>query len=202
MKDRLVEASGFELLRVGVGNLDTGPRGRRLIEYLIDARQFIEAAWASGYGESDPYFDPDYRNIIGHGEDGQLSIVNHLSEPARGRAWALFEQRLISESFIQTVHFSWRSGWSEAWAWLRVKDRLWLFEKAQVRDFSQFPCGMAPFELAEDLAASAIGDALERFLAGDPAAVYPQQMQRDLDAVLLQRHLIEDSYHLNHCRFA
>lgn len=201
MKDRLVEASGFELLRVDVENLDTGPRGRRLIEHLIDARQFMEAAWDSGYGESDPYFDPDYRNIIGRGEDGRPSFVNHLSEPARRRALTLFEQRLIPGCVIETLHFSWRSGWSEAWAWLKVNDGLWLFEKAQVRNFGRFLCGMAPFELAEDLAASAIGDALERFLAGDPAAVRPNQIQCDLDAVLMQRHLIEDTFHLDHCRF-
>ncbi|MCZ7537875.1 MAG: DUF2726 domain-containing protein [Acidimicrobiia bacterium] len=202
MKDRLVEASGFELLRVGVENLDIGPRGRRLIEYLIDARQFMEAAWASSYAESDPYFDPDYRSIIGRGDDGRLTFVNHLSEPARRHAFALFEQHRIPGCVIESVHFSWRSGWSEAWAWLRVKDGLWLFEKAQVRNFGRFLCGMAPFELAEDLAASAVGDALERFLAGDPAAVHPTQMQRDLDAVLTQRHLIQDTFHLDHCRFA
>jgi very-short-patch-repair endonuclease len=201
-KDRLVEKSGFELLRVGVGHLDTGPRGRRLIEYLIDARQFIEAAWASGYGESDPYFDPDYRNIIGRGEDGRLSFVNHLSELARRRALSLRQRRVIPGGVIETLHFSWRSGWSEAWAWLRVKDDLWLFEKAQVRDFGRFLCGIAPFELAEDLAARAMGDALQRFLAGDPAAVRPREMQRDLDAILTQRDLIEDTIHLDHCRFA
>jgi hypothetical protein len=202
MKDRLVEASDFELLRIGVQHLDAGPRGRRLIEYLIDARQFMEAAWTSGYAESDPYFDPDYRSIIDRDGNGRLSFVNHLSEPGRRRAFALFKEGVIPRCVIETVHFAWRSGWSEAWAWLGVGEGLWLFEKAQVRDFGRFLCGIAPFELAEDLAAGGVGDALERFLAGEPAAVRPTQMQRDLDAVLTQRHLIEDTFHLDHCRFA
>ena len=202
MKDRLVEAAGFELLRVGADNLSSGPRGRHLIEYLIDARQYLEAAWESECAQTDPYFDPDYTRIVEFGPDGHLTFVNHLSEPARRKALAQYEKGRIPEPVIRTTDFTWDSGWTEAWAWLKVGDALSLFEKAQVRDFGRFRCGLAPFQIAEDLAADAIGDALDAFLSGDARAVRPERMQRDLEAVLSQRTRLSDCHRLDHCNFA
>jgi hypothetical protein len=202
MKDSLVEAAEFELLRVGTDNLDAGPRGRFLLEYLIDARQFMEAAWDSGLAEQFPDFDPDYRSIVDRGDDGSLSFVNHLSEPARRKALKLHQAGAIPEFIIHGLTFAWRSGWSEAWCWIKVGEGLFLHEKAQVRDYGRFMCGIAPFELAQDLAASAVGNRLEEFLAGAAVAVRPEQMQRELEAVQAHRDRLSDSYLIDHCRFA
>lgn len=42
MKDAVCEAAGFELLRIESSALRPGPRGRRLVEYLIDARAYCQ----------------------------------------------------------------------------------------------------------------------------------------------------------------
>ena len=49
MKDAVCEAAGFDLLRIDSRALDRGPGGRRLVEYLIDAREYSRA-----FGEAHP----------------------------------------------------------------------------------------------------------------------------------------------------
>lgn len=45
MKDAVCEAAGLELLRIESSALRPGPHGRRILEYLIDARGFMNTVY-------------------------------------------------------------------------------------------------------------------------------------------------------------
>lgn len=165
MKNALCEAAGFELLRIESSALSISNRtgNRRLIEYLIDAwdlgRAFQEHQEKGLIPEDEIY---DYRNTIElNPETGRGEFVHDLAQPATSLAIKLYNERTIKGYFIDRIHFYWRNGWAEGWAWLQYNDELYFFETYRVRSY-HFHCGMAPGDLAEDLAAAAIGEKLKQ----------------------------------------
>lgn len=165
MKNALCEAAGFELLRIESSALSISPRigNRRLIEYLIDAWEWGKAfaeEQAKGHIPEDEIYD--YRNALElDPETGRIDFMRHLARPAINLAFKLHHERIITGSFIDYFHFYWRNGWAEGWAWLQYKDDLYFFETYRVRTY-RFYCGIPSGELAEDLAAAAIGEKLKQ----------------------------------------
>jgi hypothetical protein len=196
MKDALCEVAGFDLLRIDSSALDRGPRGRRLVEYLIDARDYFRA-----FGEAQEQgavpFDAigDYRLILGQG-----GLVNDLAAPARRRARQLFQAGTVEGHAIDSFHFSWRDGWSESWAWLRIRGDFYLFEKTRLRSY-RFQCGIGPSDLAEDLAAAAVGAQLPRLTDNMPILIRRDDMERQLTRLRNQRKELEFAIMLDETRF-
>jgi uncharacterized protein DUF2726 len=196
-KDALCQAAGFGLLRVESSAFDRGPRGRRLVEYLIDARSYTHAfyeAQARGHVPDDWFCD--YRAIIGPLPGGGFGFVNDLAEPARARAQRAFAAGRIEGHGIQDMSFSWKNGWSEAWAWLQVRGDLYLFEKTRLRSF-RFDCIPGPMSLSGDLAAVAVGRRLGRLGDSDPVLVRRDQMARQLQRVRERRDELECAFSLS-----
>lgn len=196
MKDAVCQAASFDLLRVDARALDRGPRGRRLVEYLIDAREYFRA-----FGEAQDRGDVpddeigDYRLIL-----GPPGFVNDLAAPARLHALRAFQEGGVEGQVIDGFSFSWKDGWAEAWAWLQVRDNFYLFERARLRSY-RFHCGMGAEDLAEDLAAAAVGEQLPRLGNGEPVLVRRDDMARRLGRLRERRDELEFAVLLDHVRF-
>ena len=196
MKDAVCEAAGFDLLRIDSRALDRGPGGRRLVEYLIDAREYSRAfgeAQERGYVPAEEI--GDYRLVVD--QDG---FVNDLAGPARLHALQAFRAGSIEGRMIDSFHFSWKDGWAEAWAWLQVREDFYLFERARLRAY-HFRCGVGPGNLAEDLAVAAVGGQLPRLANGTPVQVRRDDMARRLTRLREQRDQLEFTIMLSHTRF-
>ncbi len=131
--------------------------------------------------------------VIGRTPEGYISLVNDLSNPARLAASRAYDAGHVASRIINGFHFYWTDGWLEGWAWLRVRDDLFLFERSQVRCY-RFDCGMGPGELAQDLAAAAVGEKPPLLHSDEPILCRLSDLQRRLDRVREQRHLIEGRY--------
>ncbi len=69
--------------------------------------------------------------------------------------------KVLSKAVLLRLHFYWCNRWAEGWIWLQYKDDLYFFETYRIRSY-HFYCGVLSGELAEDLAAAAIGEKLKR----------------------------------------
>ena len=196
MKDAVCEAASFDLLRIDSRALDYGPRGRRLVEYLIDAREYFRAfGEAQGRGDVPPDEIGDYRLIIDQG-----GFVNDLAGPARRRALQAFQAGSVEGRAIEGLHFDWKDGWAEAWAWLQVRGDFYLFEQARLRSY-HFHCGIGSGNLAEDLAVAAVGELLPRLGDDTPILVRRDDMARRLARLREQREELEFAIMLDHTQF-
>lgn len=211
MKDAVCDAADLELLRVEfssarpehVGLLDTRKQGRLLVDYLIDARGFMEAfadAQDAGYVPMD---EPgDYRSIIDRDDQGCLRFVNDLSNRARLEVLNAYRAGKVAKQTIGCVGWEWRSGVAEAWAWLHVRDQMLLFQRMTLRSY-RLDCGITPLELAQDLAAAAIGDHLLALDRGEAVLVKGSDVQRLVEEVRARRNdLMPGPFHvIDHLRF-
>jgi len=201
IKDALCEAANFGLLRIESSAFDRGPGGRRLVEYLIDARGYTRAfgeAQDRGHVPADEI--GDYRSIIEPLPGGGFGFVNDLGAPARLLAQAASAAGQVEGHAIGETSFAWKNGWSEAWAWLHVRGDFHLFERVRLRSF-QFACGFGPENLAEDLAAAAVGQRLGRLGSGDPVLVRRDQMARRLERLRARRDELAYAFTLDEARF-
>lgn len=200
-KDVVCEAAGFELLRITSSALDRGPRGRRLVEYLIDARQLGQAFYEAQEQGAIPLDEPyDYRLVLGRNDDGRVCLINDLSQPARLAALTAYEAGEIKAQIIKGFHLYWRDGWAEGWSWLHVRDDLFLFRQTKLRSY-RFDCGIGPGELAEDLSAAAIGDDLAAMRRNEPVLCTRLQLRKKLVQLRRSCAQIERSYILDHIAF-
>ena len=159
-RTRCARQPDWELLRVEfsglahdgsahhVGALDTFTQGRRLVDYLIEARAFMADFWAAQEAGDVPPDEPcDFRSTIDWDEQGRLRFVNDLSNRARLAAFEAAKAGHLVTGVINAVHWSWASGNDEAWAWLHVADDRVLFQRTTLRSFD-FGCGFGGGELA------------------------------------------------------
>lgn len=186
MTHTVCAAIGLPVARIESPTLHPGAQGRRIVEYLLDARAFRDAASAGtatgpggptggyggdGFGEGG--FDDDaepplsYRDIVGRLPDGRSGFVNDLGAVARSAAVEAYVARRLCDPIVRSLHVEWSGGVAEGWAWLDVRDGWCLFERVRLwlRDFS---CGVAPGRLAEDLAVVAIGERLKTLETTEP----------------------------------
>jgi len=201
MKDAICAAAGFELLRIEPPALAPAARGRRVVEYLIDARamsQAFDRAQAEGSVPADEPFD--YRSFLDLRPDGRVDFVNDLAMPARAKAMAAHRAGRVAGEYLEGAHFYWRNGVAEGWAWLRVKDDLFLFERTVVRSY-QFDCGLGAGELAEDLSTAAIGDRMDAMARGEAVLVRADHLQRRLEEIRRRSSELEDTFCLDELIF-
>ena len=203
MKNALCEAAGFELLRIESSALSASSKtgNRRLIEYLIDARElgkgFYEMQERGSIPADEVY---DYRNSIGRNpQTGELEFVNDFARPAVNLAFKLHGKGVIKDYYIDRLNVYWRNRWAEGWAWLPYNDELYFFETYRVRSY-QFYCGIPAGELAEDLAVAAIGEKLKRLhpnmlLCGRAA------LEDKFNRLQVQRSELDGPFLYDHVRF-
>ncbi|HWH00304.1 MAG TPA: DUF2726 domain-containing protein [Pilimelia sp.] len=195
------EAVGLELLRIESAALRPAVHGRWIVEYLIDAR-----GYAAGVG-GDPLPDdgwtdpaPSYRDIVGRLPDGRTGPVNDLGAVARAAAVEAFVSRRTVDPIIRGLHVRWTDGPAEGWGWLQLRERRYLFERVRVWPY-RFTCGIDLGQLAEDLAAAAIGERIRQLDAADPATRDGAELERALAQLRGRRDELESGFGYDHVRF-
>jgi hypothetical protein len=200
-KNQLCALADFELLRIGVSALDRGPRRLRLVEYLLEARSYCKAFDAAQEGGGIPLdADCDVRWIVERRPDGTLDRPYDLALPARSEAMRAHQRGEVTDMIINCLAFYWRNGVVEGWAWLRVHDDCFLFERATIRSW-QFRCGISPGEIAEDLATAMIGGDLPRLRSNDAVLMRAGQIEDLVQTTRSRRHHLESTHVIDHLSF-
>ena len=199
MKDTICERAGFELLRIEAQHLVEGPLGRRLLEYLIDARDYCRNIYDLQQQGSLPWDEIfDYRLVADGMSDGHINYVNDLTGPTIRAVRAAYERGLLSECIVHTLSFDWSSGWSEAWAWIKVRDALFLFASTRVRSYSMFFCSISPDDLAADLSTAVIGAQVVADKQNEPALVTAEAIGDKWAHLRARRQYLRDPEFLDH----
>jgi hypothetical protein len=196
MTNAVCEAVGLELLRIESSTLRLGSFGRRIVEYVIDARCFMDAG--ADHDEDVPL---SFRDIVGRLPDGRSGFVNDLSAVARASAVDGYARRQVADPIIRGLHACWTDGPAEGWGWIEVRDGLCLFERIRIWQH-RFSCGINPGQLAEDLAAAAIGERLKMLDSQEPVLVERDRLAHDFDLLRLRRDEMENAYAIDHISFA
>ncbi|MDG4830130.1 DUF2726 domain-containing protein [Solwaraspora sp. WMMD1047] len=217
MTNTVCEAVGLDLLRIESSVLRRAGHGRRIVEYVIDARAFRDAAEPAAAGRPGPgdRVDPDwpddappgYRDIVGRLPDGRQGCVNDLGATARAAAVEAYVDRRVADPIIRDLHVDWRDGPSEGWAWLRAGEDRFLYERVRLWQHG-FSCGVAPARLAADLAVAAIGERLRHEAdradltdRADLALPGRADLAGELDRLLSRRADLATPYAFEHVSF-
>lgn len=190
MTDAVCAAVGLPLLRVESTTLAARGYARRLVEYVLDAHAFTEAI---GDG-------PGYRELTGRLPDGRTGFVNDLSVLARAAAVDLYAARQVADPTIRGLHVRWADGVAEGWAWLDMPGGGCVFERVRVWE-RRFSCGVQPAQLAEDLAAAAIGEWLKRLDTEAPPLCSRTDLAWEFRHLRLRRDEMRDEFRYDHVTF-
>ena len=197
MTDAVCEAVGLGLLRIESATLGPERQGRRIVEYVIDARVFTDAAAEQEETAGQPL---GYRDIIGRLPDGRSGLVNDLGAVARVAAVDAYASREVVDPIIRGLHVSWKGGPAEGWAWLEVRDGLCIFERTRIWQH-RFSCGVAPDRLAEDLAVAAVGERLRRLGLVEPQLQDKQRLGRQFEHLRQRREEMDTEFAFDHVCF-
>jgi hypothetical protein len=224
MTSAVCEAVGLELLRIESSTLRKAGYGRRIVEYVIDARAFRDAlpdgadplgADPAGAGPSGT--DPTdgrgvesarlgYRDIVGRLPDGRRGAVNDLGAVARVIAVEAYVNGQVIDPIVRGLRVQWRDGAAEGWAWLRAREGRFLFERVRIWQH-RFSCGVDPARLAEDLAVGAIGERLRLLEPEDlrrstgPALLDGERLATDLERLRSRRGELAGPFAFDHVSF-
>jgi len=199
MTRAVCEAIGLPLLRVGSSVVRAGSYGRRIVEYVIDARTFMAAG--SEHEVELPADEPlSYRNIVGRLPDGRSGFVNDLGATARTAAVEAYANRRLADPLIRGLHVHWQDGSAEGWGWVEVRDGWYLFERTRIWSH-QLSCGVDPGQFAEDLAIAGIGERLKMLDAAEPKLHGREHLGREFDQLRLRRGELEGGFAYDHISF-
>ncbi|MCW2641932.1 MAG: hypothetical protein JWP76_4238 [Dactylosporangium sp.] len=197
MTSAVCAAAGLKLLRIESSALGAGSHARRVVEYVIDARAFMDAASEQDETLGSPPHEPlSFRDITGRLPDGRTGFVNDLGVVARAVAVDAYASRQIVDPIIRGLHLHWTDGPAEGWGWLEVRDGLCIFERTRIWQHG-FSCGVDPGRLAEDLAAAAIGERLKMLDTVELPLRDKESLGRDLDELRLRRDEMENGFELS-----
>lgn len=146
-------AVGLSSVTVESTTLTAAVHGQRIVEYLIDARAFLDPATES------PGAVPAFRDIVGRLPDGRTGHVNDLGALARAHAVEAYVERRLVDPIVRGLRVRWADGPAEGWGWVEVRPGRFLIERVRVH-FHRFACGVDADRLAEDLAVMAVGQRL------------------------------------------
>ncbi|MFY1694649.1 MULTISPECIES: DUF2726 domain-containing protein [unclassified Solwaraspora] len=198
MTDAVCEALGLELLRVeSPAFAATGP-GRRIVEYILDARAFQRIGGVDP--EDATAGQTGYRDIVGRLPDGRTGYVNDLGAVARARAVEAFVGRQLSDPLLRGLHVRWKDGSAEGWAWLSVREGRFLFERVRICPH-RLQCGIEPARFAEDLAAAAVGERLKTLELVEPELCDRAQLRQRLRDLLESRAQMSGEFAFDHVAF-
>ena len=155
LKDAVSAAVGLPVLRIGSPTLRAAEHGRRLVEYVIDAR-----AYAAGGDRRRTNRRPvGFRDILGRLPDGRTGPVNDLGALTRAAAVEAYVAGRVADPIVRGLHVRWVDGPAQGWSWVQVRPDACLVERVSVTEH-RFSCGIDAARLAEDLAAVAVGERL------------------------------------------
>ncbi|GAA2220575.1 DUF2726 domain-containing protein [Micromonospora olivasterospora] len=180
MKNAVCAAVGLEVLRIASPTLRAADHGRRVVEYVIDAR-----GYAAAVGPEPEHVDPveaapvAFRDIVGRLPDGRSGHVNDLGALARAAAVEAYVARRLADPIVRGLHVCWTDGPAEGWSWVEVFPGRCLVERVEVWEH-RFSCGVDPGRLAEDLAAAAVGERLRALDAAGPDLMARERLDRDI----------------------
>ncbi|MFG2048906.1 DUF2726 domain-containing protein [Micromonospora sp. NPDC048935] len=158
LKDAVSAAVGLPVLRIGSPTLRAAEHGRRLVEYVIDARAY--AAGAAGVtAVGDEPTPVGFRDILGRLPDGRTGPVNDLGALTRAAAVEAYVAGRVADPIVRGLHVRWADGPAQGWSWVQVRPDACLVEEVSVTE-QRFSCGIDAARLAEDLATVAVGDRL------------------------------------------
>ncbi|PYC65992.1 hypothetical protein C7C45_26915 [Micromonospora arborensis] len=158
LKDAVSAAVGLPVLRIGSSTLRAAEHGRRLVEYVLDARAYA----AGGTGVAAAGDDPapvGFRDILGRLPDGRTGAVNDLGALTRAAAVEAYVAGRVADPIVRGLHVRWADGPAQGWSWVQVRPDACLVERVSVTEH-RFSCGIDPARLAEDLATVAAGERL------------------------------------------
>lgn len=202
MKLAVCDAIGLEMLHVESLALRPGSYGRRIVEYVIDARTFMATASRTPEEAVDLLSDEavSYRDIIGRLPDGRSGYVNDLGAVARAAAVDAYVGGQLADPIIRGLHACWKDGPAEGWGWLEVRGGQFIFERTRIWQH-RFSCGIDPGVLAEDLAAAAIGERLKMRDTAEPVLYGKDRLRADLDQLRQRRDEMENGFAFDHVAF-
>ncbi|WP_428965357.1 PDDEXK family nuclease [Micromonospora fluostatini] len=198
MKSAVCAAVGLPLLLISSPTLRAADHGRRIVEYVLDARRYA-AATQAGATPDEPGTEPPvgFRDILGRLPDGRQGPVNDLGALARAAALEAYVGRRLVDPIVRGLHVRWRAGPGEGWSWVEVAPDRCLVERVSVREHG-FSCGVDPARLAEDLAAVAIGDRLRDLTGVEPHLVSRARVRADILRLRSHRDEFDDGFAFDH----
>ncbi|MGC5290906.1 hypothetical protein [Micromonospora sp. DT231] len=158
LTDAVSAAAGLPVLRIGSSTLRAAEHGRRLVDYVIDARAY--AAGAAGVtADGDDHAPVGFRDILGRLPDGRTGQVNDLGALTRAAAVEAYVAGRVADPIVRGLHVRWADGTAQGWSWVQVRPDACLVERVAVTE-QRFSCGIDAAQLAEDLATVAVGERL------------------------------------------
>ncbi|MDG4787452.1 DUF2726 domain-containing protein [Micromonospora sp. WMMD1102] len=195
------EAVGLQLLRISSATLQPATHGRRIVEYVVDARAFLAATGdPAEYAELAPDAPRGYRDIVGRLPDGSSGHVNDLGAVARTIAVDAYVNRELVDPILRSLRLDWRDGSAEGWAWLQVRPGAYLFERVVIWQH-RFSCGVEPGRLAEDLATLAVGERLRLRESVELPSTDRDRLAGELDGLHRRRDELVNPYAFAHVSF-
>ncbi|WP_406080004.1 DUF2726 domain-containing protein [Micromonospora sp. NBC_00858] len=191
LKDAVSAAVGLPVLRVGSPTLRAAEHGRRLVEYVIDARDY-----AAG-GAGDEAAPVGFRDILGRLPDGRTGPVNDLGALARAAAVEAYVARRLADPIVRGLHVRWSDGPAQGWSWVHVRPDACLVERVSVTEH-RFSCGIDAARLAEDLATVAVGERLRAAEIGGPDLQPRAELTADIVALSQRRHELVGGFAFDH----
>ncbi|MGW3604074.1 hypothetical protein [Micromonospora sp. NPDC005161] len=191
LKDAVSAAVGLPVLRIGSPTLRAAEHGRRLVEYVIDARDY-----AAG-GAGDELNPVDFRDILGRLPDGRTGPVNDLGALARAAAVEAYVARRLADPIVRGLHVSWADGPAQGWSWVQVRPDACLVERVSVTE-QRFSCGVDAARLAEDLATVAVGERLRAAGPVDPDLLPRVELTAEIVALSRRRHELVGGFAFDH----
>ena len=193
MKATVAAAAGLPVLRIESSTLRPADHGRRLVEYVLDARGYAAATEPEPEGPAPTGF----REILGKLPDGRTGHVNDLGALARAAAVETYVSRRLVDPIVRGLHVRWSGGPAEGWSWVEVRPGRCLVERVTVREHG-FSCGIDPAQLAEDLAAVAIGERLRDLDDAEPELVGREALRADILALQARRDELVGGFAFDH----
>ncbi|RZT78477.1 hypothetical protein EV382_1662 [Micromonospora violae] len=192
LTDAVSAAVDLPVLRIGSPTLRAAEHGRRLVEYLIDARTYTAGEATVTGTEPAPV---GFRDILGRLPDGRTGPVNDLGALTRAAAVEAYVAGQVADPIVRGLHVRWVDGPAQGWSWVQVRPNSCLIERVSVTEH-RFSCGVDAARLAEDLATVAVGERLRDNAIADllPRAEWTAQIA----ALSQRRHELVGGFAFDH----
>ncbi|MCF0096324.1 hypothetical protein [Micromonospora sp. MH99] len=195
LTDAVSAAVGLPVLRVGSPTLRAAEHGRRLVEYVLDARAY--AAGATVAGAEDEPAPVGFRDILGRLPDGRTGPVNDLGALTRAAAVEAYVAGRLADPIVRGLHVHWTEGPAQGWSWVQVRPDACLIERVSVTA-QRFSCGVDVARLAEDLATVAIGERLRVVRPDGPDLLARADLTTEIVALSRRRDELVGGFAFDH----
>ncbi|MEU8179550.1 hypothetical protein AB0B85_30830 [Micromonospora sp. NPDC049044] len=195
LTDAVSAAVELPVLRVGSPTLRAAEHGRRLVEYVVDARAF--AAGAAVAGTDDEPAPVGFRDILGRLPDGRTGPVNDLGALTRAAAVEAYVAGRLADPIVRGLHVHWTEGPAQGWSWVQVRPDACLIERVSVTA-QRFSCGVDVARLAEDLATVAIGERLRAVRPDGPDLLARADLTTEIVALSQRRDELVGGFAFDH----